>query len=75
MELTTLFATAPTAESDGRCLYFITDEGGKAFVPNNIVNVWVTGLSVRTVTYNDVMLETQEELLLQFCTQRPLRLP
>lgn len=69
MELTTLFATAPTAESDGRCLYFITDEGGKAFVPNNIVNVWVTDLSVRTVTYNDAMLEAQEKLLLQFCTQ------
>ena len=40
-----------------------------AFVPNNIVNVRVTDLSVRTVTYNDAMLEAQEKLLLQFCTQ------
>ena len=29
MELTTLFATAPTAVSDGRCIYFITDEGAR----------------------------------------------
>lgn len=68
-ELTTLFITSPTSESNGRCMYFITDENTKAFVPNNIVNVWITDLSVRTVTYNDVMLEAQEKLLLQFCTQ------
>jgi hypothetical protein len=68
MELTTLFATAPTAESDGRCLYFITDEV-EAFVPNNIVNVWVTRpFNHCTVTYNDAMIDAQEKLLLQFCT-------
>ena len=65
---TTLFVTAPTAESNGRCLYFLTDDGGKAFVPNTIVNVWITDLSVRTVTYNDPNLEAQDKLLVQFVT-------
>ena len=68
-ELTTLFVTAPTAESDGRCMYFITPENGKAFVPNNIVNVWITDHSVRTITYNDVMLDSQDKLILQFVTK------
>ena len=65
---TTLFVTAPTAESNGRCLYFLTDDGGKAFVPNTIVNIWITDLSVRTVTYNDPNLEAQDKLLVQFVT-------
>lgn len=65
---TTLFVTAPTAESNGRCLYFLTESGGKAFVPNTIVNVWITDLSVRTVTYNDPNLEAQDKLLVQFVT-------
>ena len=69
MELTTLFVTAPTAESNGRCMYFLTDDGSKAFVPNHIVGVWITDLSVRTISYNDSMLEPQEKLLLQFCTK------
>jgi hypothetical protein len=65
---TTLFVTAPTTESNGRCLYFLTDDGSKAFVPNTIVNVWITDLSVRTVTYNDPNLEAQDKLLVQFVT-------
>jgi len=66
MEQTTLFVTAPTAESNGRCLYFLTDNGSKAFVPNTIINIWVTDISVRTVTYSDPMLPPQEKLIVQF---------
>lgn len=65
---TTLFVTAPTTESNGRCLYFLTEDMGKAFVPNTIVNVWITDLSVRTVTYNDPNLGAQDKLLVQFVT-------
>ena len=61
--------TAPTAESSGRCLYFLTEDGGKAFVANGIIDVWVTDISVRTVTYNDANLEPQDKLLFQFVTQ------
>lgn len=68
-EMTTLFVTAPTAQSNGQCKYLLADEGGKAFVPSNIVNAWVTDLSVRTITYNDVMLDAQDKLLLQFVTK------
>ena len=65
---TTLFVTSPTSASSGRCLYFLTDDGGKAFVPNTIVNAYITDLSVKTVNYQDPNLEAQDKLFVQFCT-------
>ena len=64
----TIFVTAPTQDSEGRCMYFITDDGGKAWLPSVITKVWVTDLSVRTQTYNDPNLEAQDKLICQFVT-------
>ena len=64
----TIFVTAPTQDSEGRCMYFITDDGGKAWLPSVITKVWVTDLSVRTQTYTDPNLEAQDKLICQFVT-------
>ena len=64
----TIFITAPTSESEGRCMYFITEDGGKAWLPSVITKVWVTDLSVRTQTYTDPNLEPQDKLICQFVT-------
>ncbi len=64
----TIFVTAPTQDSEGRCLYFITDDGGKAWLPSVITKVFVTDISVRTQTYTDPLLEAQDKLICQFVT-------
>lgn len=60
-----IFVGRPAANSNGCCSYLITSDGVRAYLPNT-VRLFLSSLSITTVTYEDQMYQAQDKLLVNF---------
>ena len=61
----TIFIARPDANANGSCSYLTTDDRVRAYLPNT-VRLFLSDLSITTVTYEDSMYGSQDKLLVNF---------
>ncbi len=61
----TIFIARPSADANGSCSYIVTDDRVRAYLPNT-VRLFLSDLSIQTVTYEDSMYGSQDKLLVNF---------
>jgi hypothetical protein len=61
----TIFIARPDANANGSCSYLVTDDHVRAYLPNT-VRLFLSDLSITTVTYEDSMYGSQDKLLVSF---------
>ena len=60
-----IFIARPDANANGSCSYLVTDDRVRAYLPNT-VRLFLSDLSIQTVTYEDTMYGSQDKLLVNF---------
>ena len=60
-----IFIARPDANANGSCSYIVTDDRVRGYLPNT-VRLFLSDLSIQTVTYEDQMYGSQDKLLVNF---------